>query len=77
MSNPRLEDHLVGLELQLVELVENKERAAVQGRNADAEELDQEIAEIQTELADTAEQLSQEMEGDVGPPARLLAPHAA
>jgi len=76
MSNPRLEDHLVGLELQLVELVENKQRAEVQGRAADAEQLDHEIDEIQAELAQTAEQLTEEV--DVAPPkARLSAPHAA
>ncbi len=57
MSNPRLEDHLVGLELQLVELVENRKRAAVQGRIEDAKELDREIAGLQLELAASAEQL--------------------
>ena len=77
MSNPRIEDHLVGLELQLVELVENKQRAAVQGRDADAQELDHEIDEIQAELADTAEQLSRAMEEDAVQTARLFAPHAA
>lgn len=76
MSNPRLEDHLVGLELQLVELVESKERATVQGREADASELDHEIAEIQSELADSAEQLATDEDEPV-PRARLLAPHAA
>jgi hypothetical protein len=60
MSNPNLEDHLVGLELQLVELVENKQRAEVQGRVDDAVQLDREIAELQAELASTAEHISQE-----------------
>ena len=77
MSNPRLEDHLVGLELQLVELVESKQRAAVQGREADARDLDREIAEIQTELADTAEQIADVADEDDVPHARLFAPHAA
>ena len=76
MSNPRLEDHLVGLELQLVELVESKQRAEVQGRQADAQELDQEIDQIQAELAETAEQLVVDEEEDVAKP-RLFAPHAA
>ena len=67
---------MVGLELQLVELVENKERATVQGREADARELDRQIGEIQTELAETADQLSVE-EVEAVPKARLLAPHAA
>lgn len=62
MSNPNLEDHLVGLELQLVELVENKQRAEVQGRVDDAHRLDGEIAQLQAELATTAERIAQEEE---------------
>jgi len=77
MSNPRLEDHLVGLELQLVELVENKQRAEVQGRTEDARALDREISELQAELAATAEELSREEEEAALPKARLLAPRAA
>ncbi|MGH9223967.1 MAG: hypothetical protein ACRD2W_09355 [Acidimicrobiales bacterium] len=76
MSNPRLEDHLVGLELQLVELVESKQRAVVQGREADALKLDQEIDQIQAELAETAERLTDDEE-EVTPKVRLSAPHAA
>ena len=75
MSNPRLEDHLVGLELQLVELVENKQRASVQGRTHDAEDLDRQIAGLQLELASTAEQLSED-ESDPAPRAELHAPKA-
>ena len=75
MSNPRLEDHMVGLELQLVELVESKQRAVVQGREADAQALDKEIAAIQTELAENAEQLVEAEE--VAPQPLLFAPHAA
>ena len=59
MTNPRLEDHLVGLELQLVELVEQKQRAEVQGRTADARQLEAQVAELQTELAATAEAISE------------------
>lgn len=77
MTNPRLEDHLVGLELQLVELVENKQRAEVQGRVADAQALDREIADLQTELARTAEQISEDSEDEAAPKARLEAPTAA
>ena len=75
MSNPRLEDHLVGLELQLVELVENKQRAEVQGRTEDAAQLDREIAGLQLELAATAEQLSAE-ESEPVPSPELDAPKA-
>jgi len=75
MSNPRLEDHLVGLELQLVELVENKQRAVVQGRTADAADLERQIAGLQLELAAAAEQISEE-ESDPAPRALLFAPKA-
>jgi DNA-binding protein H-NS len=71
MTNPRLEDHLVGLELQLVELVEQKQRAEVQQRTADARQLDAEIAELQLELAATAEAIS---EAELAPADAL--PHA-
>ncbi len=55
MTDPRLEDHVVGLELQLVELVEQRKRAEVQHRPGDAARLDQQIAAVQQELAATAE----------------------
>ncbi len=77
MTNPRLEDHLVGLELQLVELVENKQRAEVQGRARDAQDLEQEIAQLQLELAATAEQIAADEAPALAPQAELLAPHAA
>ncbi len=78
MTNPQLEDHLVGLELQLVELVENQQRAEVQGRTEDAKRLESEIAALQAELARTAEAISEaEQEEDPGPPPRLLARTAA
>lgn len=55
MTDPRLEDHVVGLELQLVELVERRERAVVQGLRDEADALSDEIDEVQTELIVTAE----------------------
>ena len=79
MTNPRLEDHLVGLELQLVELVENKQRAEVQGREEDANVLAAEIAALQLELATTAERIADaeaaEM-ADAAPTASVAAPTA-
>jgi hypothetical protein len=48
----------VGLELQLIEAVEQHERAVRQGRDADARALDREIADLQAELAATAERLA-------------------
>ncbi len=58
MTDPRLEDHVVGLELQLVELVEQRNRAEVQQRFDDVTTLDADIAAIQQELMMTAEVLS-------------------
>ena len=55
MTDPRLEDHVVGLELQLVELVEEQHRAETQYRPDDAARLEPEIAAMQQELAATAE----------------------
>ena len=53
------EDHAVGLELQIVELVEQQERAKVQGHPEEAAALQPEVDELQTELAKTAEQIPQ------------------
>jgi hypothetical protein len=77
MTNPQLEDHLVGLELQLVELVESRQRAEVQGRTEDAQRLEREIADLQAELAATAEAVSEDDEANTEPTAHLSAPTAA
>jgi len=58
MMDPRLEDHAVGLELQIVELEERCQRALVQGRENDADRLEREAETLRTELASTAELLS-------------------
>jgi len=58
MMDPRLEDHAVGLELQIVELEESCQRALVQGRSDDADRLEREAETLRTELASTAELLS-------------------
>jgi hypothetical protein len=55
MTDPRLEDHVVGLELQLVELVEQQHRAETQYRPDEAARLDPQIAAAQEELAASAE----------------------
>ena len=57
MSDPRIADHEMGLELELVELVEQRERAKVQGRDDDTAELQREIDVLQTELAATADKI--------------------
>lgn len=58
MIDPRLADHEMGLELQLVELEEQRHRAEVQGRGDDAAGLQHEIEAVQLELAATAERLA-------------------
>jgi hypothetical protein len=57
MMDPRLEDHAVGLELQIVELEERCQRALVQGRSEDASRLEAEADTLRGELASTAELL--------------------
>jgi hypothetical protein len=51
------EDHAVGLELQIVELVEQQERSRVQGHPEEAVELQPEVDALQVELAKTAEKV--------------------
>ena len=57
MADPRLEDHAVGVELQLTELNEELERARVQGRTEQIGRLEREIAALQDDLASTAERI--------------------
>ena len=58
MDDPRLADHAVGLELELTELVEQRERARVQHQPADVDRLQREIDGVQLELAATADALA-------------------
>ncbi len=58
MHNPRLEDHAVGLELQIVELVEQRERATVQERHDDANRIQHEIDTLQEEMVRTTEKIT-------------------
>ncbi len=60
MHDPKLEDHVVGLELQIVELVEQRERAAVQHDDAEAVRIQSEIDALQTEMATTAEAIAED-----------------
>ena len=57
MADPRLEDHAIGVELQLTELTEELERARVQGRTERMADLEREIAALQDDLATTAEKI--------------------
>ncbi|HVF76180.1 MAG TPA: hypothetical protein VM938_14175 [Acidimicrobiales bacterium] len=58
MTDPRMADHEMGLELQIVELVEQRTRAEVQGRDDDARRIQGEIDFLQAELAQTAERIA-------------------
>jgi hypothetical protein len=60
MADPRLEDHAIGVELQLTELNEELERARVQGLPDRAAQLEREITALQDDLADTAEAIVDE-----------------
>lgn len=67
MSNPQIEDHVVGIELQLVELVEREHRAEVQGLDDQVAELKPEIESLQAELASIAEKLGPADEDEIDP----------
>ena len=60
MHDPKLEDHVVGLELQIVELVEQKERAVVQHDDAEAARIQGEIDALQAEMVQTAEAIAED-----------------
>lgn len=60
MNDPRLEDHAIGVELQITELVEKIERAQVQGRPDRVAELLPELEALQDDLARTAETIASE-----------------
>ncbi len=77
MTNPRLEDHVVGLELQIVELVEQKQRAEVQGRTGDISSLDRQIEALQAEMATSAEVASAEPSLESAEEPEVFAPSAA
>lgn len=55
MISPRDADHALGLELQIEELVEQRERARVQGRSNDVAAIGKEISALQLELAEAVE----------------------
>jgi hypothetical protein len=57
MTNPRMADHLVGLELQLIELEERRQRALVQSDRVAVARLEGEIEQVRQDMALTAEHL--------------------
>jgi hypothetical protein len=60
MTDPRLEDHAIGVELQIGELVERLERAEVQGQLDQVASLQVEIERLQDDLARTADTIAGE-----------------
>jgi hypothetical protein len=60
MTDPRLEDHAVGVELQMTELVEKMERARVQGRHDRVTELQRELDVLQDDLVVTSDTIARE-----------------
>ncbi len=74
MTDPRLENHAVGVELQIVELVEQRERAAVQERHEDVARIQREIEALQQEMTLTAEVIAGEAEVDAELDAKLPEP---
>jgi hypothetical protein len=60
MNDPRLEDHALGVELQITELVERMERARVQGRPDRVVELQAQVDVLQDDLARTADSIAGE-----------------
>jgi hypothetical protein len=60
MTDPRLADHATGVELQIEELVLQQETARREGWDVQADALQPEIAQLQLELAVTAERAADE-----------------
>ncbi|GAC1317794.1 MAG: hypothetical protein NVSMB16_14230 [Acidimicrobiales bacterium] len=55
MTDAQAANHALGLELQIEELVEQRERARVQRRPADEARLTEQITALQAELAEAAD----------------------
>lgn len=57
-------DHMAGVELELVDVVEQQRRAEAQGRNEEANELQGAIDELHDALAETAAVVADQTAGD-------------
>lgn len=55
MTDPQAANHALGLELQIEELVEQRERARVQRRPEDEAQLTEQITALQAEWAEAAD----------------------
>jgi hypothetical protein len=59
VTDPRLADHAIGLELQIEELVVRRDEALREGWPGQAHELQMEVSALQLELAATAERAAE------------------
>jgi hypothetical protein len=73
MADIVLEDHLVGVEQQVVELVEQRERARVQHLPDEVIRIDRELDRLYEEMAATAARIIDGRQTE----AHISAPHAA
>jgi hypothetical protein len=69
---PQLQDHAVGLEMEIVELARQADQAAHEGWPAREAELRQELQTLYGELASVADRLTDEV-SSAAPPAELAA----
>ncbi|MCA1676326.1 MAG: hypothetical protein LC799_30500 [Actinobacteria bacterium] len=64
---PQLQDHAVGLEMQIVELARQADQAAQEGWPDREAELREELDELYAELASVAERLTEEVSAAAAP----------
>ena len=65
---PHLQDHAVGLELEIVELARQADQAAHEGWPDREAELRKELNQLYAELAEVAERLTEEVAAAAPPP---------
>ncbi len=73
---PQLQDHAVGLEMEIVELARQADQAAQEGWPDREAELRQELEQLYGELASVAERLAEQVTSSE-PPVELMAEPAA
>lgn len=73
---PQLQDHAVGLEMEIVELAHQADVAAQEGWPEREAELRTELQELYSELASVAERLTEEVAATPPPPAVAAEPAA-
>ena len=74
---PHLQDHAVGIEMEIVELARQADQAAHEGWPQKEAELRKELNALYTELATVAERLTDEVSATAPAPAVVDAPPAA